>query len=243
LFAAGGNKELALFQQSNGNFKILIKINTDFEIIGLEWNPSPPSDSLELWAGTRTQGAVKFRFGKSWQSSVTNYYGQGDGLPADWIIPYQWTASGKKELIFGTSAGLLRFVNEESIKVTLPESLQSNPANYRGYFEPAGVTDSPVLCMSEASDMKKWLTIDNEITCFDSSGKRKELYDYPGINYGKINCLFTENSTLWIGADDGLVRYEIPSAPAKAGIFHCTISRVMSTGKKDTLLFTGNFTS
>jgi serine phosphatase RsbU (regulator of sigma subunit) len=61
---------------------------------------------------------------------------------------------------------------------------------------------------------------------------------FKGIDFGKINCFYPEISGItWIGANDGLIRFDCLSKPYNDSIFSCIIRKVSVA--KDSVLYYG----
>ncbi len=239
---AGGLNGLSAFRNNNG-WK-LIKVFEDIheDIKGIEINKSTLSSGTELWLGTSFQGAIKVIIHDDLTHTTRKYYGKQDGLNEDWILPF----SVRDTVCFGTRTGLLGFVDEELIKESLPDSLKDREEFTRGFFEGRSVYNHDITTLinivTEAKD-RTWLVIDNQIGYI-----LKDMPDtiiqrpFMGIDQGKINKIFPDkNLVTWIGAADGLIRFDQSYSKNFDQDYHCLIRNVRTSG--DSVLFNGTYYS
>jgi len=177
-------------------------------------------DTTEYWMGLHGQGVLKLSYTGEFNAEF--YGGPSYGLPQDHIlVPHNLN----NEIVFGSSTGILQ-VDETSM----------DGETYT-FFMPHMIGDSliqsPIFYLLE-DQQKIWYCIDNNVGVYDK--KEKDFTNRPfwGIKKGKVNQLYRSpfKDYLWIGASDGLIRYNINSAIPFKEDFKALIRSVTITGKQ-----------
>ena len=147
----------------------------------------------ELWIGTIGVGLVRIRP----DLSLEIYDNMMDGLNTAWIKPL---LTPEKEIVFATKDGLQRFVYEEEVNQSLPDSLKNNPDYSRGIFEPFGTGDE----ISELFTFrnKPMAVILNEIKIRKNNSLNNSPYSF--LDLGRINQVKVIDRDLYICTSDGL---------------------------------------
>ncbi|HEX2975900.1 MAG TPA: hypothetical protein VHO68_08175 [Bacteroidales bacterium] len=123
-----GGRGISVYRENSGrlqNTGLLKDISDD--IIG--FSPVKTGDTLMLWAGTRYNGAMRILI-KDGKVIAKDIFGNADGLPEGPVVPSKLGTG----IVFGTGAGLFRFIDERTLKDNLPDSLKGNTSFMRGYF-------------------------------------------------------------------------------------------------------------
>ncbi len=189
-----------------------------------------PSDNV-LWTGTQNKGTAKIT-----GDSLSFYsFENGDGLPAGWVIPVNYN----NEILFLTNKGMYRFVDEETIKAGLPDSLQNDPLNYRGYFEPAGFKNTPPGAPVYAFNQTNngfYFSPDNIIARYNNINQTLFNTPFIGISMGKNNVIYLLNNNIWLGFDDGLICYNENKKINLTDSISCMVRNVY---QDDSLIYNG----
>tara|TARA_B100000508_G_scaffold141093_1_gene146628 strand:+ start:148205 stop:151414 length:3210 start_codon:yes stop_codon:yes gene_type:complete len=179
------------------------------------------SDTTDYWVGLSGQGILKVsytddNFDVEFFSSATH------GLPEDNIlVPHQY----EERVVFGSTEGIME-VDETSMDGELIT-----------FFMPYTVGDSlfnqPVFYLLE-DDNRTWYCIDNNVGLFNENDNSFTNRPFWGIKKGRINELYRSpnHDYLWIGASDGLIRYDIKGEVPFKENFHALIRSVLVTDKK-----------
>jgi len=163
----------------------------------------------EVWAGTESDGLYRLRLEEKPPAAprliLLEHFGAANGLPEGWAYPQ--VIDGR--LLFLTREGIFRreagtFRRAEAFA----SSLGSRPA-----FRVEPSPDRRTL----------WIVSDNEILRLDRAGAGWKLVPtgIRGLGAGdRVLSFLAEGDVLWIGADNGLFRYEPendrPSSPPRA---------------------------
>lgn len=178
----------------------------------------------ELWIGTI--GAGLYRLKKD--HSLEMYDNQIDGLNISWIRPIQ---NEKKELLFATKDGLQRFIFEEEVQKTLPDSLKSDPMYSRGLFELVGGNQEVFEFFQFRQ--KSMALVSNEIRLVEKGSYKKSSYSY--ADFGRINNVETDNKgNLFLCTSEGLVKINKSFQESKS---YLKLSLVSLKSKNKTLSF------
>ena len=236
IIAGGANGVYVYSEKFNLDWKDEIPLNT---VIGIEKDPL----RNEYWIGTAGSGAIKVAI--NGDEINTTHYGEGDGfsvhsgLVAKPII-------FEDELIFG-SYGLCNFYHEDSFSVSLlndgfSEEDLEDPNLLRGWFDPIPLYDSlfeeEILLIEEDKD-RTWYVAEHKLGFYSMDNKKFINKPFWGINYGRINNLYLEESgQLWIGCADGLIRYSKNERKDYKSVFSTLIRRIIVD--KDTV-FNGTY--
>ena len=188
---------------------------------------------FELWLGSNYQGVIKLEFDKD-MSHITTEYSANDGLSPGSVLPF----NVNRHVVFATNSGLLSFVDEETVKKSLPDSLKNRPEFYRGFFELAkipGNSDKKAVTLISTIQKTPFLVYDNLIHALK---KDKIVYrPFLGIDIGKVNAIYDTDSIIWIGGDEALARFDLNYLDQSFNNFNIRIRKVSSD---DTLISGGN---
>lgn len=173
----------------------------------------------ELWIGTIGVGLVRIKS----DLSMEIYDNMMDGLNTAWIKPL---LTADQELVFATKDGLQRFVYEEEVRKSLPDSLKNNPDYSRGIFEPFGTADE----ISELFVFRKnrMAVILNEIKIT----KENSLYNspYSFLDLGRINTVKVFDKDVYICTSDGLTVINSRMKPYKSD-FKLSFEQILYNGQ------------
>ena len=165
-----------------------------------------PMNANVIWLGTLKYGIVKLKAIEN--DYQVDFYGHEEGLLDDIGTPLLL----HDKLVFGAKDGLYYFESEEEIKKSLTTEELKDPLNYKGFFRPFELYDSLFngqLLLLQAGAERTWYCNEFKIGYYDN--QKKDFFNKPfwGLDYGRINTLYLEDDgVLWIGAVDGLVRFE-----------------------------------
>jgi serine phosphatase RsbU (regulator of sigma subunit) len=240
LLLVGGSGGLAVFRREGDWKKVARFADIREDIKSIAQNRSSHYNATEIWLGTSLQGTLKMLINPDLSHTTYRYFGAGDGLTEDWVLPMEHRDS----IVFGTRAGLMHFIDEYLMQEALPDSLKDNPANYRGYFENRKLYEHDILLpVSYLVDSHKrtWAVIDNEI-CLIRHDSSQEIIKKPfqGIDLGDINYIYPDGEyTVWFAAGDGLARFDLRRMDQPARDFHAFIRAVVASD--DSILFNGSY--
>jgi len=170
LLFVGGPQGLNLFKVDE-SWKFVMNIGEIHEDVKfIAENHNTIFDSTEIWLGTGYQGAIRVLIDKDLNYKIDKYYVE-DGLHEDWVVPFQMNDS----VLFGTSNGLLKFIDEETMKSILPDSLKNDEKFYKGYFEDTKLfdisTNNPFYLL-EANKNRIWISLTNQVSFIDIHEKK-----------------------------------------------------------------------
>lgn len=184
-------------------------------------------DTTNYWLGLQGQGLLKLSFIKN-KFNVEFYSGVSYGFPDDHIIVPQ--KLGEK-VVFGTAEGLL----------------EVDQTNFDGelytFFMPQELGDStfnePLFYLSE-DEKHIWYCIDNDVGLYNKKDKSYIKRPFWGIKKGRVNTLYRpeHKDYLWIGATEGLIRYNISGEIPFKEDFNTLIRKVRK--KENDLVYGGH---
>jgi len=197
----------------------------------------PTNDSI-IWLGTTKSGVLRLVEDPE-EGFIIDMYGYIDGLLDDLGKPMIYNDS----LIFGAKDGLFYFVNEDIMREDLKDQLTAeelaDPAFTKGIFEPYVLNDSLFkgqFLLLEKGEDRIWYCNEFKIGYYDHVTKEFKNRPFWGIDYGRINKFYLEeDGVLWIGAAEGLIRYEKNNLKKYESHFYSLIRRVELT-KGDTIV-------
>lgn len=197
-----------------------------------------PKNSNIIWIGTASSGGLRLTYNAE---IVVDQYFEYDGLKSDQRVKPILFGD---QLVFGSSAGLLQFFDEEEMKKGLSDDLKDDPDYYRGMFNILPFYDSlftaEILLIQEDKN-KTWLSADHKIGYYDVETKEFVNKPFWGIDYGRVNQFYLEdNGVLWIGCADGLIRYKENAQKNYKSTFTSLIRKVV-LGKDSTIFFGAGF--
>jgi class 3 adenylate cyclase len=232
-----GNDYGLFLHKKDAEWKYLgeIPLNLD-DNLKMDVDPNSNDSTLILWVGLKNE-VYKIIFNKNLEYQHTMYSNLEDGLYEGVIIP----AAINDKMLFGTSNGILKFVDEETIKNQLPDSLRNDPKNYKGFFEDTIIfnktIDGEITLLCKKGD-KVFYVENNNLGYFDSSGKfHSEVFRT--LKMGKVNTLdINQNNDFWIGLDEGLAFFNSEKEIYFDKSFDVNFRKVITND--DSVLFIGN---
>lgn len=182
-------------------------------------------ETSEYWVGLHGQGLLKLTHTgeKKWREEFV--FGTDIGIPEDHIlVPLEVN----NKVYFGSTSGLL-----------VGESIDVDGEIFF-FISHEPVYDSTItrpIFESHSTQKNLWTVIDNQLGYFDKTTKAYYNRPFWGINYGRINRLYSSNSHyLWIGAAEGLVRYQLNQPISEKSGF-TTLIRHVATSSGEHLFF------
>jgi serine phosphatase RsbU (regulator of sigma subunit) len=212
-------------------------INNFSTFLGIEQDPN--NDKL-IWLGSLKDGMIKLTYQQDNEYEISTY-STDEGLLDGIGTPLKLG----DELIFGAKDGLFYFESEEKIKQNLTAEELKNPENYKGFFRNYALHDSIFsgqFLLLEKGIERMWYCNEFKVGYFDK--RENEFFNKPfwGIDYGRINTLYLEdNGVLWIGAVDGLIRFEENQTKRYQSDFYALVRNVYLGS--DSTLFGGGFSA
>ncbi len=238
LLMSGGSKGLTVFRNESKLVKTDLLNSIRLDIIGITSVNYSGNDSIEFWIGTRFEGVLRLTIYKNGKYRET-LLGKNDGLPEGPVIP----SVIKGTVFFGTSQGIYKFIDESTVKETLPDSLKNNKDFLKGYFSsmpPLYKEEGNAVSFIAESDSKVWICSGNKAGFLDKSGEQS-YNDSPfrGIDVGKINFIYPErNNIVWIATNEGLIRFDDNNKKNYTPEYPALIRKVTSI-RSDSVLFLG----
>ena len=167
-------------------------------------SPGLPDNVNIIWIGGIGDGVWRIIIFDDFSYDFDFYVGSSDGLGTLWVRPVNY----QDRVLFGVFNGLLRFVDENEILETLPDSIRDNSVDFRGYFEHIelpGIANMSISHLAHAFG-KTWVNADYNIFYGDNIDSLSH-YPFQTINMGRIFDIAAKNSsTLWLATDDGLAK-------------------------------------
>ena len=240
LLFSGGSKGLSVYKSDGSLKKIELPEEILSDIISLNGKENENHDTCVVWIGTRYDGAIRISVNKDYRFTVDRY-SSFEGLATGPVISFY----NEGEILFGTSEGLYRFINEQMVKKSLPDSLKNNPDFLKGYFAPFPfVTDSIGKSVSSFLDSpaRTWVCAGNNLVYIDKKNSN-QLVSQPfrAIYAGKVNTIYQEDDGIcWFGTSEGLVRYDIKNTRDYSVRFPVLLRKVVIT-RSDSVLFYGRY--
>lgn len=201
-----------------------------------------PENEQVIWLGTSGSGMLRLTEQEGGDFAL-DQYGDFDGLLDGMGVPIVY----EDKLIFGAKDGLFRFIDEAEMMADLADQLteeeKADPAFTKGMFEPYVFKDSvftgQFLLLNKGKE-RTWYCNEFKIGYYDHAAKQFKNRPFWGINYGRINEFYLEeDDVLWIGAGEGLIRYEKNNLKRYESHFYALIRQV-SINHSDTI-FNGVF--
>ncbi|MCB8994624.1 MAG: SpoIIE family protein phosphatase [Bacteroidales bacterium] len=199
-------------------------------------------DSPVIWLGGSHNGVIRMIFSDSRNLKYAlDRFDSFDGLAENsWTIPLSF--NGKT--IFATRTGLMQFIDENSLRMQLPDSLKNRPEFSRGYFDYLfidSIQDKagfPIYNLAE-SKSRIYANRDGELGFYNKQKNNEwESKAFVLSDVGKVNVFFYEdNGICWIGGDDGLIRFDENVDKNYDLQFNAIISRVSCNN--DSVLWNG----
>ncbi|MDX1651633.1 MAG: triple tyrosine motif-containing protein [Brumimicrobium sp.] len=183
-------------------------------------------NKLFYWTGLHSQGLLKLIYSDG-TFSVDFFSGESYGFPDDHILVPQ--KIGNKVLL-GTTVGILGVehveVDDEVHTVFMPENVGDS-------------TFSKALFYLTEDKNHIWYCLDNDVGVYDKREKTYINRPFWGIKKGRVNVLYKpeKSNYLWIGATEGLIRYDIKGDIPYKEEFNTLIRKVET--KEGKLVFGG----
>jgi serine phosphatase RsbU (regulator of sigma subunit)/ligand-binding sensor domain-containing protein len=240
LLFSGGSKGLSIFKEDRSLKEMKLPEEILSDIISMTGKENESHDSCVIWIGTRYNGAIRISVNRDYHFTIDRY-NESEGLASGPVIPFY----REGVFIFGTSEGLYRFIDEQTVKKSLPDSLKNNPAFYKGYFASLSfATDSIGKSVSLFLDSpeRTWVCAGNSLVFIDKkNGDLLISKPFRAIDAGKINTIYQEAGGIcWFGTSEGLVRYEVNNSKDYTARFPVLVRRVVITSS-DSVLFSGRY--
>ncbi len=155
-----------------------------------------------LWVGTTHDGVYRVRLGDPLDSTTVDHFGTDHGLPPDRVDPQRW--NGK--LVFGTSTGLMRFVETPAPHFEPMSSVEMPPLERN-----EGVTRLQTVKTGEAWGFTGWgpgRWVQRDTTWRWTPGPLHRLRGRSLVTFHPEE----NGEVFWFGTERGLLRY-VPDAP------------------------------
>ena len=188
------------------------------------------TDDRTLWLGMAPSGVVRAHFAEGYSASPhLSYFDERQGLPAGQVRVFRVD----DRIVFAYAGGLLRF-DERQNPPFVPETAFG-----------AVLADGSrgVLQMAQQADGTVWIVTSEELGLAQRQARgryRWQSFPLSHLRERFIHALFPEvhdgRSVVWLGTDQGVLRYE-PSPSAQGDITFTALIRRVSMG--DSLLFGG----
>lgn len=182
--------------------------------------------TTHYWMGVHGQGVLKISKGATY--SFEFLAGENSGLPSDHILVPQLI---NNQIVLGSTEGIL-YIDEtemdgETYTFFMPQSLGDSTVNKALFY------------LHDDNDFT-WYCIENNVGLFNKKDKTFTNRPFWGIKKGRINTLYHshEEPYLWIGASDGLIRYDINGQIPYKNNFNAIIRSVFTKDKE--MVYGGN---
>jgi serine phosphatase RsbU (regulator of sigma subunit) len=231
LLVAGGSKGLTLYHAEN--FKVISNIALEIDVKGLAIDESNP-DNIKIWLGSNYMGVTKISIDKAFNMQLRQYTTE-DGLVDGTVIPFLW--NGK--VLFNNNQTVLTFVSEEEIRAGLPDSMKNNEKYCRGYFDTYPFPYKKNIYCAVQDRNKTWISTGLEMGFIKNGDSIFQNTAFKAAELGKINTIYPDdNGDCWIGATEGLIKYESGNTRKYDIPYNCLIRKVMIGN--DSIVYNGN---
>ncbi len=234
----GGSDGLVAFKKYGPWREIKRFDDVKINIKGIAENRSSLYEGTELWLGSSFQGIVKLIITPDMSCRFTRYTGEFDGLSDDWVLPFSLGDS----VVFGNRQGMQVFTDEMIVRESVPDSLKDDENFTRGFFSPASFMQNDMnLPLSAVREQEQfvYLVLDNRVVAFEKESGAMITDPFKAIDMGKINTLYTgPEGLLWIGAADGLIRYDVNQEKEFDKVYHALLNRTSTFN--DSVLYFGH---
>lgn len=238
LFVASKNK-LVVYKYS-GTFNKFVELPEISEEI-TRFEEKTEENGITLWMGTSLQGVIKLQITSGLKYNIDKYNSNDGLIENTWTIPHKIN----NKVVFSQKTGLLQFVDENTIKNQLPDSLKNKPEFYRGYFDFYNIDNTVKqsdLPFYTVIDSKKYLyvNLDGELGFFNKLNNFEWVtIPFRLADIGKTNIFFHENDSIcWIGGDDGLLMFNENKKKNYYNNFKTIITNI-TCGYNDSVLIDG----
>jgi serine phosphatase RsbU (regulator of sigma subunit) len=192
----------------------------------------PGKEKHIFWMGTARQGLIRLKFSSPSDYQVDKYDAFDGLIENSWVFPM----SINGQVVFSQRTGLMQFVDEEILKLQLPDSLKNRPEFSRGYFDFYSIDSLkayslPFYELTETQE-RIYTNLDGELGYFDKTDSLKWItIPFTLADIGKINTFFYENDGIcWIGGDNGLIRFDEKRVKNYTTEFKTLITSITCTG-------------
>ena len=232
------SKNGLLLYNKNVTWKKVAEIKDIFEEI-VRFEEDTTKNYSEIWMGTLLQGVIRIQYVNKAEYKIDKYNSLDGLVDNAWVLPFKIN----NKMVFSQRNGLLQFVDEETIKSQLPDSLKNNPEFYRGYFDLYKLNNkilNSFYYVIEDSKDKVYANLDGDIGFFDKANSYTwNTNPFCIADIGKANVFYHEdNGVCWIGGDDGLLKFDENKSKNYSINFKTIITKV-SCGSNDSLLYSG----
>ncbi|MFH2141539.1 MAG: SpoIIE family protein phosphatase [Bacteroidota bacterium] len=218
---------------NSDNFLQLLTIDDiKIDVYGIAYQMS--NDNVyQIWLGSKTQGVWQLDIYEDLKYNI-DFYFVDDGLSADWVCAYQ---SGKN-IIFGTSLGVFRFISTEEMKVLANDT----SLNERGFFN---ILDFPNNSNGKSitafwhGENESEIAMDSYIYNINMKDSSSDNSKYKTLQLGRFNVIEKSGKQLLIGGDDGLAAIDREKEDSFYFSKPVILLRKISIGK-DSVIWSGD---
>ena len=184
-------------------------------------------DTTNYWLGLQGLGVLKLSYIQN-KFNVEFFSGVSYGFPSDHVIVPQ-KLNG--EVVFGTTDGILEVdqtdFDGELFTIFMPTALGDS------------IFKKPIFYFTE-DEKHIWYCIDNDVGIYNKKEGTYINRPFWGIKKGRINTLYRpeHKDYLWIGATEGLIRYNIEGEIPFKENFNTLIRKVMT--KEKSIIYGGH---
>jgi serine phosphatase RsbU (regulator of sigma subunit) len=240
LLFTGGSKGVRVFRPGTSFSEAILPVEIKSDVIAVAGKENKAHDSCTVWIGTRYEGVIRIVSDKNRRFKIDRY-NESDGLTSGPVMPFFYNDN----VILGSSDGFYRFVDEKSVKLSLPDSLKNNPDFLKGYFTGfKSLTDTLGKSISSFLDTpdRTWICADNNLAYVDkSNGSNLVLRPFLAIDAGKVTSIYPENDSItWFCTSEGLARYNNNDRKNYDSPYEALIRKAV-TIKNDSVLFEGRY--
>jgi serine phosphatase RsbU (regulator of sigma subunit) len=203
---------LAVFQNrvlilSASNGKMMHTVTgVHADALGMAYSISA-NGTTNVWIGSRTSGVWNIAFTNINSYEITNYKGEADGLPDDWVACF----NAGNEIRFGTYRSMLKFVSTDEI-FELINDASIDKSQLRGYFD---LVDFPESSEGKSvtaflySDSVSYISQDFGLWKVQMKDTLADDADFRALKAGRINQIGFINNKIAICGDDGLAIIDV----------------------------------
>ena len=216
IWVIGNDNGVVLLNKNWQQLQFVNDIKTEVNSIIIESDQK--NNHSTAWVGTLQQGIYSIKIASG--SNITvNYLGFPNGLTNECIAPY----SLNNNIVFGSSSGLYTLKNKINFELA-------------PLFN--GLIFNEKISALLQSQQNSWLSTNNQIVLYNSVTSKMTEVPFRNIEKGQIQCFYQDGNICWIGADDGLIRYDLVDNKYINNSFNVQIKKV-NCGK-DSVIYHGN---
>lgn len=221
----GGRYGLTTYNYNNG-WKQSSWIHNTFNVNAIAID-STNSKGLTIWLGSNYQGIMQVVYQPNGKNYTTHYTHEVDGISTGRIVPIELD----NKILFNNNGHLFNFISEDEMVLNLPDSLKNDERYYRGAFQDAMQNPIESIYYITQSNTKTWITTGINVGFINNSDSLFIDIPFRGIEVGKINTIYPEESGItWIGATDGLVKFDENVTCKYNTPFNCIINDLKISG-------------